>query len=67
MLKRMAIIVLLLPVILLTNSPPTAEACSGYPYFGVEDLPTMELLVRATAIDADDRGHNAVLRIEEYY
>ena len=42
-------------------------ACSGYPYFGVDDLPAMELLVRATVIDVDDRGFNAIIRVEEYY
>ena len=48
-------------------SPLMTMACSGYPYFGVDDLPTMELLVRATVIDADDRGYNAVIQVEEYY
>ena len=48
-------------------SPLLTMACSGYPYFGVDDLPTMELLVRATVIDADDRGYNAVIQVEEYY
>lgn len=54
----------LLPIAL---SPLTAFGCSGYPYFGVEDLPEMDLLVRATVIDADDRGYSAVIRVEEYY
>ncbi len=48
-------------------SPLLTMACSGYPYFGVDDLPNMELLVRATVIDADDRGYSAVIRVEEYY
>ena len=48
-------------------APVQTFACSGYPYFGVDDLPTMELLVRATVIEADDRGFNAVIRVEEYY
>ena len=48
-------------------APVQTFACSGYPYFGVDDLPTMELLVRATVIEADDRGFNAVIHVEEYY
>ncbi|MCY4071871.1 MAG: hypothetical protein OXG60_11285 [Chloroflexi bacterium] len=47
--------------------PLKTLACSGYPYFGVDDLPETELLVRATVIDADDRGYSAVIRVEEYY
>lgn len=54
-------------LILMTSGIPTAWACSGYPYFSVENLPRMELLVRATVIDTDDRGFNAILRIENYY
>lgn len=42
-------------------------ACSGFPYFGVDDLPSMDVLVRATVIDTDDRGYNAILRVEAYY
>ncbi|MCY4018067.1 MAG: hypothetical protein OXG39_01540 [Chloroflexi bacterium] len=66
MLRRTAI---LLPavLILLVLVPLQTMACSGYPYFGVDDLPEMELLVRATVIDADDRGYSAVIRVEEYY
>ena len=52
---------------LTANQISSAWACSGYPYFGVNDLPTMELLVRATVIDTDDRGYSAILRVEEYY
>lgn len=42
-------------------------ACSGYPYFGADDLPDADVLVKATVVDADDSGHNAVLKVEEYY
>ncbi len=54
-------------VLIAALSPFTASACSGYPYFSMEDLPEMDLLVRATVIDADDRGYSAVIRVEEYY
>lgn len=53
--------------VLLAIQPKDALACSGYPYFGVEDLPTMDLLVHATVIETDDSGHNAILRVENYY
>lgn len=42
-------------------------ACSGFPYFSIDDLPSMPLWVKATVIDADDRGYSAVLRVENYY
>ncbi len=54
-------------VLIAALSPLSASACSGYPYFSMEDLPEMDLLVRATVIDADDRGYSAVIRVEEYF
>ncbi|MCY3781265.1 MAG: hypothetical protein OXG78_13210 [Chloroflexi bacterium] len=33
----------------------------------MKDLSEMELLVRATVIDADERGYSAVIHVEEYY
>ena len=65
MFNRLLILVLLVGTLLVIQ-PPEAQACSGYPWFGVEDLPTMDLLVKATVIDTD-YYHNAILRIEEYY
>ena len=53
--------------ILAVLAPISVNACSGYPYFSMEDLPEMDLLVRATVLDADDRGYSAVIRVEDYY
>lgn len=47
--------------------PPNTMACSGYFSFSAEDLPEMDMIVRATVIDADDRGYSAVIRVDEYY
>jgi len=47
--------------------PATVIACSGNPSFPIEDLDLMNVLVKATVIDTDDRGYNAILRIEDYY
>jgi hypothetical protein len=66
MIKRFLWVGLLIGV-LAGMGVPQVFACSGYPYFGIEDLPTMELLVRATVLDVDDRGYNAVIRVEDYY
>jgi hypothetical protein len=66
MLKRFIFLIVLVGLYFVSPVSP-AYACSGYPYFGVESLPDADLLVRATVIDADDRGHNAILRVEEYY
>ena len=66
MLKRLCLLIGYV-MLFAAITPLNTVACSGYPYFGVEDLPEMELLVRATVIDADDRGYSAVIRVEEYY
>ena len=69
MLKQIVLltIALVLALSFLAPDTETVQACSGYPYFGVSDLPTAEMLVKATVIDTDDRGFNAVLRVEKYY
>ncbi len=54
-------------MILVLLAPINATACSGYPYFSMDDLPEMDLLVRATVLDADDRGYSAVIRVEDYF
>ncbi len=66
MVKRAFVIVLVL-FLIGAGQFSSVWACSGYPYFGIDDLPTMDLLVRATVIDADDRGYSAVIYVEEYY
>ena len=43
-------------------------ACTGRPYATeLRNIGRFQLWVRATVIDRDDRGYNAVLRVEEYY
>ncbi len=64
---RRTLMLMLLPVLIMTIQASNVWACSGFPYFGVSDLPTMDLLVRATVIDTDDRGYNAIIRVEDYY
>ncbi len=64
--KTYLLLMPLLCLIFLSRVSP-AHACSGYPYFGVDDLADADVLVRATVIDTDDRGYNAILRVEEYY
>ena len=54
-------------VLVAVISPQIALACSGYFSFSAADLPKMDLIVRATVIDADDRGYSAVIRVEEYF
>ncbi len=67
MMRKHFLLILFSLITLAAVHLPAAQACSGYPYFGVEDLPNMQLLVRATVIDADDRGFSAVIRVEDYY
>ena len=54
-------------VVFAVLAPLPVGACAGYFTFSAEDLPEMDLLVRATVIDADDRGFSAVIRVGEYY
>jgi len=54
-------------VLVAVISPHITMACSGYFSFSAEDLPEMDLIVRATVLDADDRGYSAVIRVDEYY
>ena len=47
--------------------PQNAMACTQLISFSARDLPEMDVIVRATVLDADDRGYSAVIRVEEYY
>ena len=42
-------------------------ACSGFTRTSIEDIPRFELLVAATVVDVDDRGINAVLKVDRYF
>ena len=64
---RKAVFALATIIVLLSLQITNTFACSGFAHFGIDDLSRAELLVRATVIDADDRGYNAVLRVEEYF
>lgn len=65
--KRIFFVIAILVSLHFVTQASPVRACSGYPYFGVSNLPEADLLMKATVIDADDSGHNAILRIEEYY
>jgi hypothetical protein len=54
-------------LLVLLTSHGVVMACSSAGEFRIEELPSMDYLVKATVIDTDDRGHNAILRIEDYY
>lgn len=66
MLKR-AFFVFGLALIWLTTQVSVVFACGGYPYFGIKNIPTMDFLVKAMVIETDDRGYNAIIRVENYY
>lgn len=42
-------------------------ACSGFEHTSIEDISRYDLLVAATVIDVDDRGINAILKVERYF
>ena len=42
-------------------------ACSGFTRTSIEDISRYELLVAATVVDVDDRGINAVLKVDRYF
>ena len=61
---------MLLAVCLLLSlfSIPDASACTGRPYAtDYKNIDEFEKWVRATVIDRDDLGFNAILRVEAYY
>lgn len=64
---KKALLVGVVLILVVGAQPASVLACSGYPYFGIDDLPSMELLVRATVLEADDRGYNAIIRVDDYY
>lgn len=50
------------------GNPQTAQACSGGTSpFQIERLPTTSVIVYGRAVEADDRGYNAVIEVERYY
>lgn len=62
-----SVFILCLVMVLAAIPIASTSACSGYPYFSLEDLPKMDMLVRATVLETDDRLFNAILRVEDYY
>ena len=54
-------------LMLLSLSPALAHTCRETPRFRTEDLDEMDLLVRATVMDVDDRGYSAVIHVADYY
>lgn len=64
MFRRIALIII---VGLSFSQISTVYACSGYPYFGLSDLPSADILAKVTVIETDDRGYSAVVQVEEYY
>jgi hypothetical protein len=61
-------ILLICSLFLLTMvSVSETYACSGGAPFSAENLPSMDVIVYATVVDVDDRGYNAVLRIDRYF
>ncbi len=65
---RLRLIVLIGSVLLFSVlGPVRGHTCREPSSFDMEDLSEMELLVRATVIDADDRGYSAIIQVDEYY
>ena len=61
-------LVLVLSLLFAAITSSNVWACTGRPYAAeMEDIDEFDLWVRATVIDRDDRGYNAILRAEEYY
>lgn len=65
--KTLTILGLFILLQLIVSDTPEALACSGFRPFELNDLQLADTLVLATVIDTDDRGFNAVLRVEDYY
>ena len=48
-------------------APVLAHTCPERYPFNMADLSEMELLVRATVLEADERGYSAIIQVEDYY
>jgi hypothetical protein len=69
-LKRVVLVVMLclLAVVGLPGGlPKTALACSGTPMTFKESYDTSDIFVKATVVEPDDLGQNAIVRVERYY
>ena len=67
MLRRLFLLTGML-LLIAAFSPLLTMACTGRPYSSeIENIDKYDLWVRATVIDRDDRGYNAVLYVEDYY
>lgn len=51
---------------LLSHALPVV-ACSGFTHSSIEDITRYELIVAATVVEVDDRGINAILKVERYF
>ena len=56
-----------LPLLLFAINASTTFACQGPAPYDYDNLPEMDLWVRATVMDVDDRGFSAILKVHEYY
>jgi len=56
-----------LPLLLFAMTASTTFACQGPAPYDYANLPKMDLWVRATVLDVDDRGFSAILKVHEYY
>ena len=66
--KHRKIIVLVLCLLFSALTSSNVWACTGRPYATkMTHIDEFDLWVRATVIDRDDRGYNAILKAEEYY
>ena len=52
---------------ILALAPVRAHTCPERYPFDMADLSEMELLVRATVLEADERGYSAIIQVEDYY
>lgn len=52
MIVRTVFILVLMLILIGAGQFSSVWACSGYPYFGIDDLPTMDLLVRHSPLIA---------------
>ena len=65
---RLQTAMLALIMLLVAGASASVSACTGRPHsMNLKHIDKFDLWVRATVIDRDDRGYNAILRVEEYY
>src|SRR5688572_2682054 len=58
---------LMLMMVMVTVAVPQVAACGGGAPLYLEELDKTDVIVYGTVLETDDRGYNAILRVDKYF